>query len=562
MLCSCRNCFLLICVLFSLVEPLLAEDALRLGVFPRRNAETTIRSLTPLTAYLERSLGRPVKLEVSKDFESFWEKVAQQRYDIVHFNQYHYVRSAKEFGYRVILKNEEAGRDTIAGALIVRKDSGLDFPGDLKGKKIVFGGGRSAMVSYIMNKHFLLEAGLSKADYVEEFSVTPPNAVFAVYFGHADGGGAGTFALDLPSVRQRIDPEELKVLAKTESVAHLPWAVHPRLDTRTQNTIQKALLDLKKTENGRQVLKSAGLSALNIAVDGEYDRHRQMIYTVTGEDYCQSGCDAAHRFDSLVYEKPLVVGVFPRRAQNLTRTMFDPLAKALGERLGREIRLVTSKTFDVFWQRVANREFDLVHLNQYQYVKSHKLHGYHIVAKNEEFGESHMTPAIYVRKDSGIDSLEDLRGKRIIFGAGKMAMVSYIGNVYQLMEAGLAEGDYEPAIAINPPDGCVGMFKGQAQACGAGLVLQKLPSVRKAIDFNQVRVLSAGEPFAHLPWAVSNALSASEQAAVGDALISLGQSQQGKQALKTAGITNIEPARDGEYDLHRRLILKVIGEDY
>ena len=549
-------------VLFAYTELILAADHLRLGVFPRRDAETTIRMLSPLVSHLEKSLGKPVELEVSKDFEAFWEKVAQQRYDIVHFNQYHYVRSAKEFGYRAILKNEENGLDAIAGALFVRKDSELNSLADLKGRKIVFGGGRSAMVSYIMNTYLLFDSGLTKVDYIEEFSVTPPNAVFAAYFGHADAGGAGKSVLELSDVRQRIKPEELKVLAATEPVAHLPWAVHPRLGSAMQNKIQDALLELNESTHGRQALKAAGMTALNVANDDEYDRHRQIIFAVTGEDYCQSDCIGARRTEELPSQKPLIIGVFPRREKRKTFEMFQPLAEYLARHLEMSVVLETHKSFDDFWQGVKDGRYQLIHANQYQYVEANKLYGYEAILKNEEFGDSTITPAIYVRKDSGIGQVSDLRGKKVIFGGGKLAMISYVGNLELLQNAGLKDTDYQQIFAVTPPNGCVAMYLEQADACGAATVLMKLPVFREKVDLSKIKVLAKNVPLSHVNWSVQEGMPDDLRERIRSLLLSLADSEEGQKILSGVKVSRFIPANDAEYNMHREILKRVVGADY
>jgi len=137
-----------------------ASDAeLRIGVFPRRNATETVRIFSPLAHYLSERLGRKVILETSRDFHSFWISLQSGRFHVVHYNQYHYVRSHKELGYDVVAKIEERGESTIAGCLAVRKDRGLRTVADLRGRKIVFGGGRKAMQSYIIATHLLRSGG-------------------------------------------------------------------------------------------------------------------------------------------------------------------------------------------------------------------------------------------------------------------------------------------------------------------------------------------------------------------------------------------------------------------
>ena len=62
-------------------------------------------SNTPLADHLAERLGYKVVLVTSKDFDTFWKGVEEQKYDLVHFNQYHYIRSAQT--YKVIAHAQE-----------------------------------------------------------------------------------------------------------------------------------------------------------------------------------------------------------------------------------------------------------------------------------------------------------------------------------------------------------------------------------------------------------------------------------------------------------------------
>jgi phosphonate transport system substrate-binding protein len=211
--------------------------------------------------------------------------VVDRRYDIVHYNQYHYVRSYRDFDYRVIVMNEEFGESTIAGAISVRADSGIRTLADLKGKTVIFGGDRSAMQSYIVATYLLRRAGLKSGDYVEEFAKNPPNAHFAVYFRQADAAGVGDRIADLPAVRSKIEASQMRLIAVGERLAHLPWAVRGDLDPTLQEKIRTALLALRASAEGRAILKQAKLTGLVAASDKDFDPHRRIIATVFGENY-------------------------------------------------------------------------------------------------------------------------------------------------------------------------------------------------------------------------------------------------------------------------------------
>ncbi len=288
---------LLSVVLLTLLLPppsLLATEAvqvsktpLTMGIFPRRNAKMTMKLFRPLQKHLSQALKQEIRLVTAKNFKTFWQGVKQQKYDLVHYNQYHYIVSQKKYGYQVLLRNEEFGEDTIAGALMVRTDSGIDTIADLKGKKIIFGGGPKAMQSYIVATYLLRQGGLQAGDYIEDFAKNPPNAILTAFYGQAAAAGAGDKVLDLKVVKQQIDSSKMKMLARAPQLPHLPWAVKADMAPELRDKIQTLLLQLKNDDQGQKILKNARLSGFQAAKDADYDPHREIIKTVYGDDFAQ-----------------------------------------------------------------------------------------------------------------------------------------------------------------------------------------------------------------------------------------------------------------------------------
>lgn len=265
--------------------PVHAQEALSIGIFPRRSPGDTYALFSPLATELGKRVGRKVELLTARDFESFWAHVAHGRYDVVHFNQYHYMRAKKEAGYDVVAMNKEFGSATIAGAIVVRKDSGIESASDLKGKKIVFGGGKKAMQSYIVATWLLRQAGLKAGDYIETFTVNPPNSVVETFQGLAAAGGIGDQVLKLQAVTSKINVADIKILLQSEQMAQLPWAVRKGLPKDVRELVAKQLLGLVNDDAGRKVLTTAKLDALVEAKDSDYDPQRKIVAEVLGEVY-------------------------------------------------------------------------------------------------------------------------------------------------------------------------------------------------------------------------------------------------------------------------------------
>jgi phosphonate transport system substrate-binding protein len=252
-------------------------DPLMVGIFPRRDAIVTANIFRPLTNYLEERLKRPVSLELSPNFDVFLERLQQRRYDLVHLNQFDYINAHETLDYDVLVQNEEFGEKTISGAIFARRDSGIERMGDLRGKTILFGGGPRAMMSYIVPTYLLGKAGLKTGDYRETYAINPPNAVISTYLKNADAGGASEVAQRLPMVTKKIDVNELTVIAVSDPLPHLPWAVKKEMDEDLKTAIKALLLELKTTPKGKQILKQARLSAFNPVDDNDYDVHRDII---------------------------------------------------------------------------------------------------------------------------------------------------------------------------------------------------------------------------------------------------------------------------------------------
>ena len=268
---------LMLCTLCALTDiAVQASDELKMGVFPRRNSVVTVKMFTPLAQYLSKQLGVPVKLETAKNFPTFWENVTSKKYDIVHYNQLHYLLSHKSVGYDVFAKNEEFGQSNIQSSIIVRKDSGIKTIADLKGKEIIFGGGKLAMVAYVGVKLMLLEGGLKETDYKTIIARNPPNSSLAVFFNKASAGGVGDIALSVPSVTKRVNANELMYLSHGHRQAHIPWAYSPNLNDTMKSKVMEVFVNLSKTLEGKNILKKAGLTGIQKAVDKDYDNSRNI----------------------------------------------------------------------------------------------------------------------------------------------------------------------------------------------------------------------------------------------------------------------------------------------
>jgi phosphonate transport system substrate-binding protein len=245
-------------------------------------------------------------------------------------------------------------------------------------------------------------------------------------------------------------------------------------------------------------------------------------------------------------EPALRFGVFPRwNAQSMVRE-FAPLARLLSTALGREVVIETDKDFNTFMQRVYGREFDLVHLNQLQYLQAHQHAGYTAIAKLCESPECTLRALIVTRADTAVRQIADLRGKTVAFG-DRSAMVSYVLAREVLRAHGLPPTAYRTVFTRNPPNALLTVYNGAADAAGMGSPVFRRPEITRRVDVRKLRVLAESEPIAPLPIAVRADLDPVLIRRLQAALQALQATPEGKEALAHIGASHFAASSDNDY---------------
>jgi phosphonate transport system substrate-binding protein len=119
-----------------------------------------------------------------------------------------------------------------------------------------------------------------------------------------------------------------------------------------------------------------------------------------------------------------------------TRERFAPLSRYLSEKVGVDFETITVDTHE-FEDRMRAGEFALTHTNSLLYVILKEAVGLKLLAaeKRGAFG-SYTAGALIAKKGSGIEKLEDIKGKRLIFGP-MLAPSGYLAQYDLMLKAGI-----------------------------------------------------------------------------------------------------------------------------
>ena len=269
---------LLVCAMASSVA---SAAELKMAIFPRRPPAATMKMFKPLAKKLSQELGNPVKLVISKDFPTFWKGVASKKFDIVHFGPYHLLLAEKKFGFSPLVQNEEFNSNTLTAVIWARKDSGIKDAAGLKGKKIIFGGGKKALFAYIAPTYILRKAGLKQGDYKEQVAKNPFGAVIGAYRKAGDAGCASSITLNMPNMKGKVKAAEMANVGEVGPLPQLVWATGEKVDAATKEKLKSIFLGLKAASP--KLLKQ--MKVTNFSEITDYTLLKEVVKVATGQEF-------------------------------------------------------------------------------------------------------------------------------------------------------------------------------------------------------------------------------------------------------------------------------------
>jgi phosphonate transport system substrate-binding protein len=114
----------------------------------------------------------------------------------------------------------------------------------------------------------------------------------------------------------------------------------------------------------------------------------------------------------------------------------EEFGQVLGKLVGVPVRVTVASDYAAVIEALRNRTADLAFVHPGGYVLASREAKARIVAKNVWHGKSSFTARIYVRRESGIKSVEDLRGKTMAF-VDPASSSGYIYPMVLLLQRGL-----------------------------------------------------------------------------------------------------------------------------
>jgi phosphonate transport system substrate-binding protein len=260
-----------------------AEKHITIAILPCSDVVMTFKKFHPLITHIKQQTGFDVELVVPKDYSKIESFIKKGELDFVFIDPHTYLRSAKLFNKKALIRTlTREGGTSQYGLIIVRKGSGINKIDDLRGKTVMFGPKLSA-VKWLAAKEMLKENGINIDKDLRAYvnGGCCEDIAFNVYLKAVDAGVVCDHFLDEHSEKQKelgIDSEQIIIIGKTKLVPTRIFAARKEVSAEIVNKVNQALLTLdKKNPEHAKILSHAELGGFQKSKDEEYDSLRMLV---------------------------------------------------------------------------------------------------------------------------------------------------------------------------------------------------------------------------------------------------------------------------------------------
>lgn len=253
----------------------------RFAVHPLHNPKKLSEAYQPLIDLLNQRLsGARFELEASRDYQAFEEKFRARQPEFLLPNPWQSLEAMK-VGYRVIAMAGDA--EDFKGIFIVRKDSGIRSPGDLKGKVVSYPS-PTALAACIMPQYFLHRNGLDvNRDITNAYVGSQESSITSVYLRQSTAGATWPPPWRLFQRDHPAEAAQLAVIWETPALLNNSVMVRDDVPGTIAAEVRRLLVELAQTADGRRILDGMSTARFHLADDASYRKVRDFIATFEAE---------------------------------------------------------------------------------------------------------------------------------------------------------------------------------------------------------------------------------------------------------------------------------------
>lgn len=239
------------------------------AVHPLHNPQLLHQKFAPLMGYLTAHIPNTAfDLDASNTYADYETKLRQRRPHFALPNPYHAVL-ARDWGYHVIARMGDD--DVFRGIFLVRKDSPIREPADLKGKTVAYPA-PTALAAAMMPQLYLQTHGVDvQTELDNQYVGTHNSAIMNAYLGKSAASATWPVAW---AAFQKANPKEaaeLKVIWQTPRLIQNAIIVRNDVPAPVAERVAGLLTTLQDSPEGRALLDGIDTSRFVISDDRQFN---------------------------------------------------------------------------------------------------------------------------------------------------------------------------------------------------------------------------------------------------------------------------------------------------
>jgi ABC-type phosphate/phosphonate transport system substrate-binding protein len=243
-------------------KPPASKEPLVFGINEGATTQVSVGELveryTPIAKSIERTLARPMTVEVYPETARFRTELGKGRFDVIFGKTVNLLAGAvRDKQFHAVVKTKAP---YIAG-FITAKGSPIKKPEDLRGKIIMM---PERVFTTKLAEATLRDLGLTENDVKIQYTRLQEVVAYSVETGMVDVGVVN------PTVKRQWQEKGNPVLLETKPVPNWSIIASPKFSETEVERLRAMLIALKDSPQGEQALKAIGVPEFVAATNAEY----------------------------------------------------------------------------------------------------------------------------------------------------------------------------------------------------------------------------------------------------------------------------------------------------
>lgn len=233
----------------------------------------------------------------------------------------------------------------------------------------------------------------------------------------------------------------------------------------------------------------------------------------------------------------------------------DGLKAYLEKQLDRKVAFHVLTSYAAMIEATRNGRIDLAFFGPLSYCMAKDKCSIEAFAAKLKEGSTTYKSVIIANVNSGIQKIEDIRGKRMAYG-DQASTSSHLIPKGVLAGRGVKPGDYQESFLGKHDAVALNVMRGNVDAGGLSQPILQTLFEKGTIDRSKVKIIAESDPIPEYPWVMQSDLSPELKQKIRLAYMNL----KDPAILKPLKADGFAPIQDSDYDVIRKAA-KILGLD-